>query len=88
MGIRIYDFRHQQCLSHLAYSRILLCSYFYEKEKEEKAERKERSEKGKGKERKEEKERRKKGRKGKEGRRKERRKPLYNVLCLVLLLSQ
>ena len=66
MGIRIYDFRHQQCLSHLAYSRILLCSYFYEKEKEGKAEREgERKEGRAGK-----KEERKEG----EGRRKEGKK--------------
>ena len=79
MGIKIYDFRHQQCLSHLACSRVLLCSYFYEKEKGGKAERKERSEKEEGKERKEEKkERRKKGRKGREGGRKERRNFIKN----------
>lgn len=89
MGIRIHDFRHQQYLSHLACSRILLCPYFYEKEKGGKAERKERSKKGEGKARKEEKkERREKGRKGKEGGRKERRKHSFNVLCSVLLLSQ
>ena len=50
--------------------------------------RKKGKQKGKGKERKEEQERRKKGRKGKGGGRKERRESSYNVLCLVLLLSQ
>lgn len=76
-----------RCLSHLACSRILFVFLFYEKRERRKAERKQRSERrGKASKGRQEgkKEKRKEG-KEEEGR---KGKHSYNVLCLVLLLSQ